>query len=656
MKKSKLLAALAAAAVLAAGGAAIAGCGGNNHKHTFDTDNWGGKDATGHWHLATCDHDVKGGFEAHNYGTDGKAEFCVECNYSNPDYVAPVYTITLEVGDGTLAAGDKTSYTTVNGKIDGLLPEPTIGTEHWHFVNWFDSDGKEIVEAETVFTEDTTIHAVYARDNGLWAGDTFIHKFEVNTGADHVQYWFGGDRIDLNEGDEVSVYMNDKLISFWISGSCVDTSKASVEKVSSATVTADASFVIYLNDYTSEADPDNWTCEFIGTAAAFETTATLPTDCKGVEITVGEEKITLYLVTPDGTVINGENAHNYQIYAWDGVALEEGGSTEPFGAWATNPTLNKAITAGCGIVKTTSWKLHWNGGETSAFSGLVAGKAYVVTLKLDKTGDCEILEYTGEADILEPYTPEENPDVDPAVDTREFFIKGAGKSPALDNWGAGTKMTKAEDKNEYTITVDLYVGDAFKIATGNWSAEFGPSSIEKEVEETAYFGGTSNIECLVEGKYTFTLTTDPTDASKDTLVWERIGDAAVIEETVTHFYIKGTAVAGGWEVAAGEATELTAKEGEDGVYERSFDLVAGALMFYSQEVGKETGNVSAGTAEIKNSHIDDDSRDVVGTSTDGNIIIENAGTYTFTYNSSTKKVTITFTPAVEGGDVGDVEE
>ena len=59
MKKAKLLATLAAAAVLAVGGGVIAGCS-DGHTHTYSTgDDWG-KDATSHWHYATCD-DLKEG-------------------------------------------------------------------------------------------------------------------------------------------------------------------------------------------------------------------------------------------------------------------------------------------------------------------------------------------------------------------------------------------------------------------------------------------------------------------------------------------------------------------------------------------------------------------------------------------------------------------
>ncbi len=67
------------------------------HTHTFES-GWT-SDSTGHWHKATCEHDVKDGFAAHTSGgaaTETTPETCTECGYE----IAPVlqHTHTFESG------------------------------------------------------------------------------------------------------------------------------------------------------------------------------------------------------------------------------------------------------------------------------------------------------------------------------------------------------------------------------------------------------------------------------------------------------------------------------------------------------------------------------------------------------------------------------
>ena len=162
-------------------------------------------------------------------------------------------------------------------------------------------------------------------------------------------------------------------------------------------------------------------------------------------------------------------------------------------------------------------------------------------------------------------------------DTRDFYIVGNGLSPVLaeSNWGKvandNHKMTKAEGKNEYTYTVDLYKDDAFQFAINtSWHHQrgFGYLETAKDAEGNEVFktdGGAyqqstkrKNIICNVPGNYTFTLTTHPADDTveegaaenqKDTMnvnpfdkiTWVRNGDAPDLT-AVTTYYIKGSGI------------------------------------------------------------------------------------------------------------------
>ena len=139
MKKAKLLATLAAAAVLAVGGGVIAGCS-NGHTHTYSTgDDWG-KDATSHWHYATCD-DLKEGDKDykidvadHVWGTGDSADKCTVCKYQKP--ASPATEISLNKTELALSI-DKTEDTleaTLNG----------TGT-----VTWSSSDDTVVLVGET---------------------------------------------------------------------------------------------------------------------------------------------------------------------------------------------------------------------------------------------------------------------------------------------------------------------------------------------------------------------------------------------------------------------------------------------------------------------------------------------------------------------------
>lgn len=135
MKKMNLFTTIAFAAALTSCCGLLAACGDEDtHTHTFSTD-WS-KDASGHWHVATCD-DLKEGdegyikdFAAHDWGGDDECDVC--------KYVKPAATeITL----------NKTELALSIAKTEDVLSATLNGTGT---VAWTSSDETVVqVGAET---------------------------------------------------------------------------------------------------------------------------------------------------------------------------------------------------------------------------------------------------------------------------------------------------------------------------------------------------------------------------------------------------------------------------------------------------------------------------------------------------------------------------
>lgn len=263
-----------------------------------------------------------------------------------------------------------------------------------------------------------------------------------------------------------------------------------------------------------------------------------------------------------------------------------------------------------------------------------------------------------------------------SVDTREYYIVGSGTSPILlkSNWGkvfdSTTKMTKSADKNEYTYTLDLQVGDEFQFAINDsWHNQRGVGYLEKLTlaDGTAAFSGTAtigdnsayrrNIKCEYSGNYTFTLTTHPdddayetthpeyTEAKKesfninplDKISWVRNGDVSAPVTTTTDFYIKGSGITN-WKDMYNAATKMTEK---DGVYTLTVYLKENEEFVFSSlvTVGTEVGT---GTEYLRSTNLDQASKALIGEKESKNMVAKAAGSYTFTYTASTKVLSVAF--------------
>ncbi len=287
------------------------------------------------------------------------------------------------------------------------------------------------------------------------------------------------------------------------------------------------------------------------------------------------------------------------------------------------------------------------------------------------------------------------------ADTRSYYIVGSGTSKLLfeSNWGKvitdDHAMTKTADKNEYKITCDVKEGDEFQFAidTG-WRNQRGFGYMAKLADNgTEMFTGngsvysenakTTNIKCLYSGNYTFTLRTYPGDdyyntagngyseekkenynmGTYDKIDWVRNGDVKENAVTITDFYIKGKNITN-WKDMLNADMQMK-RNGK--TYTMSVYLKANDSFMFQSHVSKiENGEttVSIGSKTIKSNLLDATAQQYLdGYSTDGgNMTAKASGTYTFTYDDGTGKLTVAFdatkTPAaldyyIDGDAVAD---
>ena len=252
-------------------------------------------------------------------------------------------------------------------------------------------------------------------------------------------------------------------------------------------------------------------------------------------------------------------------------------------------------------------------------------------------------------------------------DTRQWALVGSGKGDLLlsSNWGKtitdAHKLQKTGD-NTYSITLDLYAGDEFQFAIDTeWHDKrgFGYLDTVKDGAGNEVFSGSGgigetaakgqNIKVAQDGNYTLTLYTHPGDdyynendpsyseANKeafnlndfDKITWVRNGDAAELSGVTTNYYIKGAGITL-WADLYNEATGF-AKVGD--THTLTVYLREGEEFMFTSLV-TEDGASTAGSEYIRFENLDEASRGLFTGS--GNIVASKSGTYTFTYNETSK--------------------
>lgn len=609
MKKSKILLAVVASTMLAVGGGVLAGCNKTQHSHTY-SDDWK-SDATGHYHVATCDDlkegdkDYKKDFAEHVWGDDDE---CDVCHYKKAPAPVTEYTVTLSVGEGTLPDGAQTTLTTVNGKL-ASLPTPTAPAGKT-FDGWYTAttDGTKVTTDYT-FTGETkavTIYAVYV-------------------------------------GETVTVTLNETELKLGI-GNLEAELSATVSGGGTVTWESDNPEVVSVGE-------ENGYVEALKPGAA-TITAT---------VVGGEASATCEVVVADGYYLIGgmDSAWNkVGVFGQSGVIYFM--PTETEGIYKTEstelPKLGNFQIAPVGDTSGDWYKKAFNGDYIAA-GDTVLSKNEGGNIAVAKHGKYTItLDLTGETAVVSGVCDQEIDDGD--VEDIYYIIGSAnatsGWTQITDAAVAGNYVFASNGDGTYGLTVELSKGTEFKVAIVGmaYNGALGESAIPRELiggngsatvdtdYKLTWSNGSDNITVGLSGKYTFTLNPNGGTNDKLSYTFETTEDTETVIPVVVglNCYIKGPAV-GGWADKV-EANKMT--EGADGVYTITFESVAGGeFMFNSFEV-YDNGSLGAsqkayfngGTTTLTN----------VGdcVKVEGNYFAVAAGWYTATLDPEAKTLTISY--------------
>ncbi len=250
--------------------------------------------------------------------------------------------------------------------------------------------------------------------------------------------------------------------------------------------------------------------------------------------------------------------------------------------------------------------------------------------------------------------------INAAEDTRAWYIVGASDLGSLaESAWAGSNVEEAARENfrlqptgnvtnEFAITIDLFEGDQFQIIHDwQWDGQHGFGYFtgldESQMESGGGLGGsdaTSNINVIMAGNYTITLTTDPDNEAMDTITVVRNGDtlsegAEKEEEPFVVSDLTGIMVKGSWVSDWSEVKELTRTEGT-AEFTITMELEANTeICFMVYEDGADTGLV------LKESNVTDDASKALLAENGNNVQVLEAGSYTFTVDAETMSIKIT---------------
>ena len=269
-------------------------------------------------------------------------------------------------------------------------------------------------------------------------------------------------------------------------------------------------------------------------------------------------------------------------------------------------------------------------------------------------------------------------------DTRPWAIVGNGTSKVLSSSAFGKNieeehmLTRSDKKNvnEYTITLDLEVGDEFQFAIdSNWSNQRGGGYLDStSLDGTEYFEIKAshlntetrkcNIGVLVSGNYTLTLTTHPGDDYYDTedpyysednrecfnysdfdkITWVRNGDVIEQADKVYDLYIKGNLITGWQHIIEPEYKMDYDPATKTYTYTHEF-FDFDEFMFYSLNGDSILDGLGPVSIKFGQVDVENSTEFILGSKEfDSNFTTGANGTYTFTYSLETRVCVVTYDP------------
>ena len=246
------------------------------------------------------------------------------------------------------------------------------------------------------------------------------------------------------------------------------------------------------------------------------------------------------------------------------------------------------------------------------------------------------------------------------ADTRAWYLAGTSSKGVLqeNNWANSSVEESIREKfrleetgnaqNEFEITIDLFAGDQFQVIHDwAWDGQKGFGCFTTidttQMENGGGLGGsssTSNVNVLMDGNYTITLTTDPTNDAMDTLVVTRNGEPvlAPMEETEEEGYVVSEntqlMIKGSWVADWSDVKELEREEGTN-MYHITLELEPDTeVCFMVYDNGEDTGIV------LKEQNVMEETSKAFTKSNGNNIQVAEGGSYTFTVDADSMNVTL----------------
>lgn len=563
----------------------------------------------------------------------------------DPAPVGKTYEITFNANGGSYAEGAESVKLTTD-KDGRLAAAPTADPTRaeYSFATYnttADGSGSDVTYGVSgyQFKSDATVYAQWV-EAGLYTSDgKFVAELEESTPGDSAQKQYGASGVELAPGDVLQIKIKGTTIThnvgtleLHLDSGC----HGVVLDQSQATITVkpgnERAFNIYAKYYT-----DNTPCWTIYMTDGLKDEV-IPGGAylvgSGWETANWEIGAENYIDPESGLTVTLNADAKFKIT--DCLDVAEGVDNR---GWKYNsPSFYKMATG-----KEDGY-LNFGSISASSEGSVLAPGEYTITVE----GEGENIKFvfTPAADL----EPAELPD---KFVKDGFYLAGAGFN------GAGWDVKEGfyiDPENGLEVTFEknaqFQVVSCKSATTGGANWNYGAASYYRMAEgaETGYIvlpsGGNGTVNTA--GTYTFTI-----DNNGETPVFVITPAEGLEPDTsvqVLHYYIKGS-MHDAWNTPMTEQYELKADADNEGVYTMEIHLNANIeFMFYGMNEDAE-GNFTTAPAEIKGNKLEEGITCVTGS---GNMTTVAAGTYTFTYNSNTEKLNVTFvadqteeTPAAE---------